>query len=96
MPKEVEELVFVWASRLRPYPWVRFDYPFPFVIRSKNRGELQCLLKQVPSNGEAVTRLGVWSGSRMFLNPSIHEIPTYPTYPFIRRPRDILVDPDFN
>ncbi|GFX42306.1 hypothetical protein TNCV_110261 [Trichonephila clavipes] len=47
MPKEVEELVFVWASRLSPYPWVRFDYPFPFVIRSKNRGELQCLLKQV-------------------------------------------------
>ncbi|GFY09073.1 hypothetical protein TNCV_4662641 [Trichonephila clavipes] len=46
MPKEVEELVFVWASRLSPYPWVRFDYPFPFVIRSKNRGELQCLLKQ--------------------------------------------------
>ncbi|GFX58371.1 protein Asterix [Trichonephila clavipes] len=37
MPKEVEELVFVWASRLSPYPWVRFDYPFPFVIRSKNR-----------------------------------------------------------
>ncbi|GFU56863.1 hypothetical protein TNCV_2437421 [Trichonephila clavipes] len=35
MPKEVEELVFVWASRLSPYPWVRFDYPFPFVIRSK-------------------------------------------------------------
>ncbi|GFX09102.1 RNA-directed DNA polymerase from mobile element jockey [Trichonephila clavipes] len=29
-------------------------------------------------------------------NPSIQEIPTYPTYPFIRRPRDILVDPDFN
>ncbi|GFU58049.1 RNA-directed DNA polymerase from mobile element jockey [Trichonephila clavipes] len=26
-------------------------------------------------------------------NPSIQEIPTYP---FIRRPRDILVDPDFN
>ncbi|GFW46122.1 hypothetical protein TNCV_3277391 [Trichonephila clavipes] len=47
MPKEVEELVFVWASRLSPYPWVRFDYPFPFVIRSKNRGELQCLLKQL-------------------------------------------------
>ncbi|GFU03664.1 hypothetical protein TNCV_199911 [Trichonephila clavipes] len=46
MPKEVEELVFVWASRLSPNPWVRFDYPFPFVIRSKNRGELQCLLKQ--------------------------------------------------
>ncbi|GFV40149.1 hypothetical protein TNCV_3953461 [Trichonephila clavipes] len=45
MPKEVEELVFVWASRLSPYPWVRFDYPFPFVIRSK-MGELQCLLKQ--------------------------------------------------
>ncbi|GFV20825.1 hypothetical protein TNCV_4388941, partial [Trichonephila clavipes] len=21
MPKEVEELVFVWASRLSPYPW---------------------------------------------------------------------------
>ncbi|GFU95018.1 hypothetical protein TNCV_4138021 [Trichonephila clavipes] len=34
MPKEVEELVFVWASRLSPYPWVRFDYPFPFVISS--------------------------------------------------------------
>ncbi|GFV66690.1 RNA-directed DNA polymerase from mobile element jockey [Trichonephila clavipes] len=29
-------------------------------------------------------------------NPTIHAISTYPTYPFIRRPRDILVDPDFN
>ncbi|GFW44354.1 RNA-directed DNA polymerase from mobile element jockey [Trichonephila clavipes] len=31
-------------------------------------------------------------------NPSIQEISHYPhtTYPFIRRPRDILVDPDFN
>ncbi|GFT94465.1 putative RNA-directed DNA polymerase from transposon X-element [Trichonephila clavipes] len=30
------------------------------------------------------------------VNPSIQAIPTYPTYPFIRRPRDILVNPDFN
>ncbi|GFV07282.1 RNA-directed DNA polymerase from mobile element jockey [Trichonephila clavipes] len=29
-------------------------------------------------------------------NPTIQAISTYPTYPFIRRPRDILVDPDFN
>ncbi|GFW10232.1 putative RNA-directed DNA polymerase from transposon X-element [Trichonephila clavipes] len=29
-------------------------------------------------------------------NPSIQEIPTYPSYHFIRRPRDILVNPDFN
>ncbi|GFU02366.1 RNA-directed DNA polymerase from mobile element jockey [Trichonephila clavipes] len=29
-------------------------------------------------------------------NPSIQAIPTYPTYPFIRRPRNILVKPDFN
>ncbi|GFX50281.1 transposable element Tcb1 transposase [Trichonephila clavipes] len=55
MPKEVEELVFVWASRLSPYPWVRFDYPFPFVIRSKNRGELQCLLKQLEVSEELGT-----------------------------------------
>ncbi|GFY00859.1 RNA-directed DNA polymerase from mobile element jockey [Trichonephila clavipes] len=29
-------------------------------------------------------------------NPSIQAIPTYPTLPFIRRPRYILVDSDFN
>ncbi|GFW87241.1 RNA-directed DNA polymerase from mobile element jockey [Trichonephila clavipes] len=29
-------------------------------------------------------------------NLSIQDIPTYPSYPFIRRPRDILVNPDFN
>ncbi|GFS64071.1 RNA-directed DNA polymerase from mobile element jockey [Trichonephila clavipes] len=29
-------------------------------------------------------------------NSSIQAIPTYPTYPFIRRPRDTLVNPDFN
>ncbi|GFX86842.1 hypothetical protein TNCV_3751151 [Trichonephila clavipes] len=63
MPKEVEELVFVWASRLSPYPWVRFDYPFPFVIRSKNRGELQCLLKQVsPDKGCIIDALSIWGG----------------------------------
>ncbi|GFV89048.1 hypothetical protein TNCV_4912471 [Trichonephila clavipes] len=49
-------LVFVWASRLSQIPWVRFDYPFPFVIRSKNRGELQCLLKQLLVS-ENLTRL---------------------------------------
>ncbi|GFV78441.1 hypothetical protein TNCV_1302931 [Trichonephila clavipes] len=60
MPKEVEELVFVWASRLSPYPWVRFDYPFPFVIRSKNRGELQCLLKQWMTVDDSLF-LGTWT-----------------------------------
>ncbi|GFS97291.1 RNA-directed DNA polymerase from mobile element jockey [Trichonephila clavipes] len=29
-------------------------------------------------------------------NPTIKAISKYPTYPFIRRPRDILVDPNFN
>ncbi|GFX75394.1 RNA-directed DNA polymerase from mobile element jockey [Trichonephila clavipes] len=29
-------------------------------------------------------------------NPTIQAMSTYPTYPFIRRPTDILVDPDFN
>ncbi|GFT44170.1 hypothetical protein TNCV_576411 [Trichonephila clavipes] len=61
MPKEVEELVFVWASRLSPYPWVRFDYPFPFVIRSKNRGELQCLLKQGKFSVDDSLFLGTWT-----------------------------------
>ncbi|GFU54915.1 probable RNA-directed DNA polymerase from transposon BS [Trichonephila clavipes] len=29
-------------------------------------------------------------------NPTIKAISKYPTYPFIRKPRDILVDPNFN
>ncbi|GFV67319.1 putative DD41D transposase [Trichonephila clavipes] len=78
MPKEVEELVFVWASRLSPYPWVRFDYPFPFVIRSKNRGELQCLLKQFglaihQNDHQARRRLIEWAQNEIDVDPDFHK-----------------------
>ncbi|GFV67840.1 uncharacterized protein TNCV_926061 [Trichonephila clavipes] len=56
MPKEVEELVFVWASRLSPYPWVRFDYPFPFVIRSKI-GENYSVCSSRGKRGELLERI---------------------------------------
>ncbi|GFT15816.1 RNA-directed DNA polymerase from mobile element jockey [Trichonephila clavipes] len=53
---------------------------------------------KIPTIRQTIRKLAInfFSNIDGHENPSIQEIPTYPTYPFIRRPRDILVDPDFN
>ncbi|GFS91105.1 RNA-directed DNA polymerase from mobile element jockey [Trichonephila clavipes] len=53
---------------------------------------------KIPTIRKSIRKLAVNFFSKIdgHENPSIQEISHYPTYPFIRRPRDILVDPDFN
>ncbi|GFX58417.1 RNA-directed DNA polymerase from mobile element jockey [Trichonephila clavipes] len=53
---------------------------------------------KIPTIRQSIRNLAVnfFSNIDGHENPSIQEISHYPTYPFIRRPRDILVDPDFN
>ncbi|GFX50723.1 RNA-directed DNA polymerase from mobile element jockey [Trichonephila clavipes] len=53
---------------------------------------------KIPTIRQSIRNLAVnfFSNIDGHENPSIQEISHYPTYPFIRRPRDNLVDPDFN
>ncbi|GFU19960.1 RNA-directed DNA polymerase from mobile element jockey [Trichonephila clavipes] len=52
---------------------------------------------KIPTIRQTIKKLAVnfFSNIDGHENPSIQAISTYPTYPFIRRPRDILLDPDF-
>ncbi|GFV87571.1 hypothetical protein TNCV_3282091 [Trichonephila clavipes] len=59
--------------------------------------EIRSALK-IPTIRQTIRKLALifFSNIDGHENPSIQEISHYPTYPFIRRPRNILVDPDFN
>ncbi|GFU93647.1 hypothetical protein TNCV_3018351 [Trichonephila clavipes] len=54
---------------------------------------------KIPTIRQTIRKLAInlFSNIDGHENPTIQAISTYPTLiPFIRRPRDILVDPDFN
>ncbi|GFW82905.1 hypothetical protein TNCV_2209571 [Trichonephila clavipes] len=67
------------------------------IRRNLTKTDIRSALK-IPTIRQTIRKLAVnfFSNIDGHENPSIQAISTYPTYPFIRRPRDILVDPDFN
>ncbi|GFT35905.1 hypothetical protein TNCV_2154591 [Trichonephila clavipes] len=70
-----------------------------FSVKLANNREEGVLYRseKLPTIRQSIRNLAVnfFSNIDGHENPSIQEISHYPTYPFIRRPRDILVDPDF-